>query len=200
MFLSWKSLGNVTVGGLNTYEVATNVEDSAETGAFLNVEGRQLGIFPWLLEKTGLADPTFRFAIAHDFITFVKGNKEYTLVPTQEIHSVSVGYSRNKMLLIAAIAFLLMGFFFLLVSIGEGEAGIAVPALLGIIAGGICWWRYKFSEKLEIIATTLSPDRVRASFGVKLKSTMTGAKVTEEQLGQTLSVMMKICQMRSKHY
>ena len=190
-------------GGLNKFDVAEfSADGEVPSGNLVSVEGRRLGILAKLLEMMNLQDPTFAFEIDKDFIGVSRGRKFYDLYPTKEIHSVTVGYNKEKMWLVLAL--LLFGIFFLAflealfsgASIGTG----LLLCFLGVLFGGLCMLKYKLSEALEIAVTCVCEDRVRMRQGVRLQSSLTGTTVTQEQFETAHSYMRYICQLRSRFY
>ena len=57
------SRGTVVHGGLNEFNVTEASDSLPEDGDVIRIEGRQLGIMPWLMEQMNLANPLFAFAV-----------------------------------------------------------------------------------------------------------------------------------------
>jgi hypothetical protein len=190
-------------GGLNKFVVAEFSDDGeVPSGNLVRVEGRKLGIFAKLLEMMNLQDPTFAFEIDKDFIGISRGRKSYDLYPTKEIHSVTVGYNKEKMWLVLALLFFGIFFLVFLQALFAGASiGIGLSLFFsGALFGGLCMLKYKLSEALELAVNCVCEDRVRMKQGVRLQSSLTGTTVTKEQFETAHSYMRYICQLRSRFY
>jgi hypothetical protein len=184
--------GGIMTGGLNAYEVA-DISEGVTDGSLIKVEGRKLGLWVKIAEMIGLGDPTFSMDIDKNFLTIVKGNKDYTICPMKEIHTFNCGYSNDKKLIVMAIGFLFaaLGALF--------TAGI-VPFIIMLVFAAIFLFLYKMSEALAVSVTTMRSDKTSATMGVRLKSSLTGIRVSKEQLKTTLDIMKHLTQNHSKFY
>ena len=198
--------GTVVHGGLNEFEVAEASDSLPEDGDVIRIEGRQLGIMAWLMEQMSLANPVFAFAVSKDFLTMSQGGKTFNMVPTREIHSVSVGYNHSKHWLIAALfAIAVSGLNILLAIVNSmdkyGDSGSHLGmAVTAVIAAAVFYYLFQKSKRLEVIATLISDDHSRTTFGVSLKSSFTGGNVDEDQLEASYARMLQVCQQWSKYY
>ncbi len=227
-FGSLGGAGDVMDGGLSEFEVKDYPDGMPEDGDLIRIEGRQMGITAWVLEKLSLVDPLFTFSVSKNFLTLAQGDKKFSVVPAKEIHSFSVGFWHNKMLLVLAVLSgfgsglaLLFGIFTFL--FGSGKETISEPSIYGnyttktvetagdpsamltmfavlAIASAVCWFLFKYSQRLEVVATLISEDRVRSKFGIRVKSTVTGDIVDEEQVAEAHARMKAVCKQFSKFY
>ena len=205
--LSLRSLvnsGYVMSGGLSEFEVKDYPDGLPEEGELIRIEGRQMGIAAWALQRLSLVDPLFTFSVSKDFMTLAQGDKKYSVVPTQEIHSFSVGFRQNKLLLVtaillgvAAVLAFIMGVFFAMK--GGGLESFS-PFVLFAVLALVDWILFKYSQRLEVVAILVSEDRVRSEFGIRVKSAFTGEIVDETQVAQAHDRMKAICQQFSKFY
>jgi len=188
-------------GGLTDFSVADTSESFPEDGGLLFIGGRKLGLIAWILETIGISDPSFNFSLSKDFVTISASSNQFTMLPTQEIHSVSVGYTRNKVLLLLAIAEGAASLFLFLGNLTAGHFFEAFTLLfLGAIIAGVLFYAYKLSERLEFLATLVSADHTRTTVGIRVKSTSFGEMVNSDQVQKALVMMRSVCLRYSKFY
>ena len=128
--------GNVMDGGLSEFEVKDYPDGLPEEGELIRIEGRQMGFTAWILEKLSLIDPLFTFSVSKDFLTLASGDKKFSVVPTKEIHSFSVGFRHNKLLVVSAVlsgigAALAFLFGMYLTLVGSGTKTTTEPSVYG---------------------------------------------------------------------
>jgi len=205
--MNFGTVGQVTYGGLNTFSVVQGDGALPDSGDVMRIEGRQLGFVPWLLEQLNWSNPRFCFSASKHFLTMSKGDNEFSFVPTREIHSVSVGYGRNKAyILLTLISFIGLLYFLLMGVLGliDDRSRVVEEAMIGgagaLFMVAVFWLLYKMSETIKVVATLISEDRRRSTFGVRLKSSISGAKVSPEQLHAAYVMMKKLCVSHNKFY
>lgn len=189
-------LGKTKTITLLAREVKIN-ENPMSGEDFMYIEGDQVGFINWLLKLIGLKDPSVSFSISDRFITRVEGKKQYSIIPTSEIHNISAGFAKNKQLLVRAGIFALVGFICLILGLVERKGGpffmmFALMAVLTIVF----IWLYGRSGGLNVGVSTFNGD----GDTIIVKSGLTGYKLEKNDFEKTFHAVKNAASNNSKYF
>jgi hypothetical protein len=177
-----------------------NIVNDNSQDYILKINGVESGFIPWLLDKIKLKNRNFEFQFKRDQIETVTADKNFEKFPTRDIYSIFVGYGDKKALLVVAILFGLGSvsslYLFLKTSIrNDFEPENFIPV---IFSSGLCYlfyWLYKRSSMMSIQLKLKN-----MSIGVQLKSSLTGKKITLEDLMKIKDVLFEASNSSSRFY
>lgn len=164
---------------------------------FMYIEGDQVGFINWLLKLIGLKDPSVSFSISDCFITRVEGKKQYSIIPTSEIHNINAGFAKNKQLLVRAGICALIGFVALIggVASRKGAPFFMLFAFMAVLT--IVWiWLYGRSGGLNVGVSTFNGD----GDTIIVKSGLTGYKLEKNDFEKTFHAVKNAASNNSKYF
>ena len=145
----------------------------------LNINGLKTGLLAWLLEKMNISSREVNFQVQQDVILECQGGKVYNSTPMRDVYTTEVGYTNNKFLLFMAIA-MCFGFFMIF------------PLLLAVLF----YWLFKKSNVIGI--TFVNQNGISA--GILIKSSMSGTKISTEDLDKMNKVISTVTMANSRWY
>ena len=158
------------------------------------IEGDEVGFVNWLLKTLGLKDPSVSFSISDRFITRVEGKKQYSIIPTSEVHNINAGFAKNKKLLLLAGLFSLLALVVLFIAIDEEEGFFMV--IFPILFTLVCIWLYGRSGGLNIGVSTFNGN----GDNIIVKSGLTGYKLEKDDFEKTFHAVKNAASNNSKYF
>ena len=174
-------------------EVKIN-ENPSSGENFMYIEGDEVGFVNWLLKTLGLKDPSVSFSISDRFITRVEGKKQYSIIPTSEVHNINAGFAKNKKLLLLAGLFSLLALVVLFIAIDEEEGFFMV--IFPILFTLVCIWLYGRSGGLNIGVSTFNGN----GDNIIVKSGLTGYKLEKDDFEKTFHAIKNAASNNSKYF
>ena len=174
-------------------EVKIN-ENPSSGENFMYIEGDEVGFVNWLLKTLGLKDPSVSFSISDRFITRVEGKKQYSIIPTSEVHNINAGFAKNKKLLLLAGLFSLLALVVLFIAIDEEEGFFMV--IFPILFTLVCIWLYGRSGGLNIGVSTFNGN----GDNIIVKSGLTGYKLEKDDFEKTFHAVKNAASNNSKYF
>jgi hypothetical protein len=174
-------------------EVKIN-ENPSSGENFMYIEGDEVGFVNWLLKTLGLKDPSVSFSISDRFITRVEGKKQYSIIPTSEVHNINAGFAKNKKLLLLAGLFSLLALVVLFIAIDEEEGFFMV--IFPILFTLVCIWLYGRSGGLNISVSTFNGN----GDNIIVKSGLTGYKLEKNDFEKTFHAVKNAASNNSKYF
>jgi len=165
---------------------------------FMHIEGDEIGFINWLLKTLGLKDPSVSFSISDRFITRVEGKKQFSIIPTSEIHNINAGFAKNKQLLLRAGIFALLSFAFLIMGVTARRGGTPQFGLFALFAilTIVYIWLYGRSGGLNVGVSTFNGD----GDTIIVKSGLTGYKLEKNDFEKTFHAVKNAASNNSKYF
>lgn len=164
---------------------------------YIYVEGDEIGFMNWLLKTLGLKDPSVSLSISDKYVTRVNGKKDFSVIPTSEIHNFNAGFAKNKGLILRAIAAIFAGLFFLVTSISARESGMGFGLLVVcILIAFVFLYLYSRSGGLSIGVTTFNNNGEQ----MMIKSGLTGTKLEKNDFEKSFNAVKNAVSEKSKYF
>ena len=158
---------------------------------YLTIEGDRKGIIAWILKLLGLRDPSVRFELSKNDMVLISRKKDYSYLPTKEVHSYNVSHGKNKFyIVLAVISFIIFLFSF--------AAGADFDEnFWGLLFVGLFFWLYKRSNSLRVSYNTYNNN---GAVSLSLKSGNTGMLIDDSHFKQLLEISKYVMSSSSRFY
>jgi hypothetical protein len=145
----------------------------------LNINGLKTGLLAWLLDKLKISSREVNFQVQQDAILECQGGKVYNSTPMRDVYTSEIGYTNNKVLLFIAIGFC-FGFI----------------AIFPLLFAALFYWLFTKSSAIGISFVNQNG----VSTGILIKSSMTGIKISKEDLDKMNEVISSATMSNSRWY
>jgi hypothetical protein len=173
-----------------------DINNDHSNGYFLRINGLESGFMPWLLDKLKLKNRNFEIQFKKDQIETITGDKNFEKFPSRDVYSIFVGYGDRKIYLLASILLGLMSLFSLFIFVDDNfEIDYIVPIIFNSALCYLFYWLYKRSSMMSILLKLHN-----LSIGVQLKSSLTGKKITLEDLVKIKEMLYEASNSSSRFY